>query len=111
MRTILSRVTRATIFACSIASLLPLLVCWPLFLRLFFFNDDWVMFDGATRLGLGRGLHEPFLVEGIFSLFKLFWRGAVRLTGGSYFGMVLLVWTTHLAICLLFGWLLARCEL
>jgi hypothetical protein len=111
MRTILSRVTRATIFACSIASLLPLIACWPLFLRLFFFNDDWEMFDGATRLGLGRWLAEPFLGEGMFPLFKLLWLGAVRLTGGSYFGMILLVWTTHLAICLLFGWLLARCEL
>jgi hypothetical protein len=111
MRATLSRLTRATLFASSIASLLPLFVCWPLFLRLFFFNDDWEMFDGMTRLGLGRWLAEPFLSEGIFPLFKLLWFGAVRLTAGSYFGMILLVWITHLAICLLFGGLLARCEL
>jgi hypothetical protein len=38
----------------------------------------------------------------------LLWLVAVHLTGGSYFGIILLLWGTHLAICLLFGWLLAR---
>jgi len=111
MRATLTRLTRTAIVAGSIASLLPLFVCWPLFHRLFFYGDDWEMLDGASRLALGRWLAEPFLGEGIFPLFKLLWLGAGRLTGGSHFGMILLLWTTHLAICLLFGWLLARFEL
>jgi len=106
-----ARVTRTTIVACSLAALLPLLVCWSQFSRLFFFHDDWEMLDGATRLGLGRWLAEPFLGEGLFPLFKLLWLGAVYVTGGSYFGLILLLWITHVAICLLFGWLLARFDL
>ena len=106
-----ARFTRITIVACSLASLLPLFVCWTQFSRLFFFHDDWEMLDGATRLGLGRWLAEPFLGEGLFPLFKLLYLGAVHLTGGSYFGLILLLWMTHVAICLLFGWLLARFDL
>jgi hypothetical protein len=103
-----ARVTRTTVVAGSFASLLPLFVCWPQFARLFFFHDEWEMLDGATRLGLGRWLAETFLGDGVFPLFKLLWLGAVHLTGGSYFGLILLLWITHVAICLLFGWLLAR---
>jgi hypothetical protein len=111
MQVSLTRFTRTTIVASSIVSLLPLLACWPQFVRLFFFDDDWEMLDGATRLGLGRWLAEPFAGEGLFPLFKLLWLGAVRLTGGSYFGMILLLWITHVGVCLLFGWLLARFDL
>lgn len=100
--------TRTAIVAGSLASLLPLIACWAQFRSLFFFDDDWKMLDGASRLGLGRWLVEPFSGEGIIPLFKLLWIAAVRFTGGSYFGMILLLWLTHVAICLLFGWLLAR---
>ena len=99
---------RTAVAASSLVSLLPLVVCWGQFRYLFFFHDDWEMLDGAARLGLGRWLIEPFAGEGVFPLFKLMWLGAVHLTGGSYFGMILLLWLTHAAICLLFGWLLAR---
>ena len=102
------RSARTAIVAGSLASLLPVLVLWQQFRYLFFFHDDWIMLDGATRLGLGRWLLEPFSGEGVYPLYKLLWLGAVRLTGGSYFGMILLLWVTHLAIGLLFGWLLAR---
>jgi len=69
------------------------------------------MLDGATRLGLAHWLAETFLGDGVFPLFKLLYLGAVRVTGGSYFGLILLLWITHVAICLLFGWLLARFDL
>src|SRR5579863_4520611 len=102
---------RTAIVASSIASLLPLIVCWAQFRSLFFFDDDWEMLDGAARLGLGRWLVEPFAGEGFFPLFKLLWLGAVHATGGSYFAMILLLWITHVAICLLWGFLLARFDL
>lgn len=111
MQASLPRSAQTAILVCSTFSLLPLLTCWPQFRLLFFFHDDWEMLDGATRLGLGRWLAEPFVGEGVFPLFKLLWLGAVRLTGGSYFGMILLLWITHFAVCLLFGWLLARFDL
>lgn len=108
MQSSLPRSTWTAIAGSSIVSLFPLFACWPQFHRLFFFHDDWELLDGAARLGLGRWLAEPFVGEGVFPLFKLLWLGAVRLTDGSYFGMILLLWITHVAICLLFGWLLAR---
>src|SRR5580698_5824742 len=95
--------TRSAIVAGSMASLLPLIACWAQFRSLYFFDDDWDLLDGAAGLGLGRWLFEPFAGEGIIPLFKLLWLAAIRLTGGSYFGMILLLWVTHLGICLLFG--------
>jgi hypothetical protein len=108
MQASLPRSAQTAILVCSTFSLLPLLSCWPQFRLLLFFHDDWELLDSATRLGFGRWLAEPFLGEGVFPLFKLLWFGAVRLTGGSYFGMILLLWITHVAVCVLFGSLLAR---
>jgi hypothetical protein len=105
------RLFRPPVVFSSLLSLLPLAVWRPQFQLLFFFHDDWELLDRADRLSLGNWLCEPFLREGIFPLFKLLWLGAVHLTGGSYFGMILLLWLTHLSICLLFGWLLARFDL
>lgn len=108
MRTLNRDFTRAIIIATSIASVLPLVILWRDFEFLFFFHDDWLMLDGLERLGLGRWLFEPFAGESVFPLFKILWWSALRLTGGSYFGMIMILWITHAAICLLFGWLLAR---
>ena len=96
------------ITACSVISLVPLLVCAAPFQRLFFFHDDWVLLDGAARLGLLPWLAEPFLGEGVFPLFKLLWLAAVRLAGGEYFLLILLLWATHAVICLIYGSLLKR---
>ncbi len=66
------------------------------------------MLDGLERLGLAHWIFVPFAGEGIFPVFKIFWWSALRLTGGSYLGLIVILWITHAAICLLFGWLLAR---
>ena len=108
MRPLRRNFTGVIVIASSIASVLPLFFLWRHFQFLFFFHDDWLMLDGLDRLGLGRWLFEPFAGEGVFPLFKILWWGALRLTGGSYLGMTAILWMTHAAICLLFGWLLER---
>lgn len=101
----------AVIWAASLASLLPLILFMRSFQQLYFFHDDWELLDGAARTNLWNWLIQPFLGESIIPVFKLLWLGAVHLLGGSYFAMICLLWTTHLAICLLLGWLLARFRL
>lgn len=96
------------IWTAGLASLLPLVVFSHSFQQLYFFHDDWELLDGAARSNLWEWLFQPFLGESIIPVFKLLWLGAVRLFGGGYFAMICLLWATHLANCLLFGWLLAR---
>lgn len=98
----------AVIWTAGLASLLPLIVFSHSFEQLYFFHDDWELLDGAARSNLWEWLFQPFLGESIVPVFKLLWLGAVHLFGGSYFAMICLLWATHVAICLLFGWLLAR---
>lgn len=92
----------------ALVSVLPLVVWWRQFELLFFFDDDWELLQGASAHSLIRWLFHPFVGEGILPLFKLLWIAAVRFSGGSYMAMVVLLWLTHLAILLLFGWLLLR---
>ena len=89
-------------------SVLPLLIWWRQFALLFFFHDDWELLQGASTNNLVPWLFQPFLGEGVLPLFKLIWISAVRLSGGSYMAMVVLLWATHFAILLVFGWLLLR---
>jgi len=90
------------------ASVLPLLVFSHSFRQLYFFHDDWELLDGAFRSSLMSWAFEPFLGESVIPVFKLLWIGAVRAFGGSYFALICLLWATHLAISMLFAWLLAR---
>jgi hypothetical protein len=96
------------IWTAGLASLLPHVVFSHSFQQLYFFHDDWELLDGAARSNLWEWLFQPFLGESIIPVFKLLWLGAIHLFGGSYFAMICLLWATHVAICLLLGWLLAR---
>jgi hypothetical protein len=96
------------IWLAGLASMLPLFLFWRSFHQLYFFHDDWELLSEAGRTGLWKWLFQPFLGESVIPVFKLLWLGAVRLFGGGYFAMICLLWATHLANCLLFGWLLAR---
>ena len=95
----------------ALVSVLPLVVWWRQFALLFFFHDDWELLQGASTNALIPWLFQPFLDEGILPLFKLLWITAVRFSGGSYMAMVVLLWVTHFAILLVFGWLLLRFRL
>ena len=92
----------------ALVSLLPLLVWWRDFSRLFFFHDDWELLQGAATNPLISWLFQPFSGEGVFPLFKLLWITAVRLTGGSYLAMIVLLWLTHFIVLLVLGHLLLR---
>src|SRR5262245_28170719 len=94
----------------ALVSLVPLLIYWAEFRRLFFFHDDWELLDGYSTHPLATWLAEPFLGEGILPVFKLLWIGAVSLLGGSYVALILVLWLTHLAIALSFGALLMRMD-
>ena len=96
------------IWLAGLVSMLPLFLFWRSFHQLYFFHDDWELLSEASRTDLWKWLFQPFLGESTIPVFKLLWLGAVRLFGGGYFAMICLLWVTHLANCLLFGWLLAR---
>src|SRR5258707_15694193 len=83
-------------------SMLPLLVYWRDFQLLFFFHDDWELLEGFSTNTLANWLAQPFLGEGILPLFKALWIAAVKLLGGSYMAMILLLWLTHFIIALFF---------
>jgi hypothetical protein len=93
----------AALCATGLAATLPLLVFWHSFRQLYYFSDDWDLLEEASRLNLLDWLFRPFLGHIIIPVFKLLWIGAVHLVDGSYFGMICLLWITHLGICLLFG--------
>src|ERR1700726_2014835 len=95
----------------ALASMLPVAIWWREFAQLFFFHDDWELLRGVSTNALVPWLFQPFLGEGILPVFKLLWIAAVRISGGSYMAMVVLLWITHFAILLIFGWLLLRLHL
>lgn len=96
------------VVASALVSVLPLFIWWRHFARLFFFHDDWELLRGASSDGLIPWLFQPFLGEGFMPLFKLLWIAAVRVSGGGYMAMIVLLWATHFAVLILFGWLLLR---
>ena len=87
--------------------MLPLVIWWSEFRRLFFFHD-WTLLQGAASQPLSAWLFQPFLGEGILPLYKLSWIAAVAATRGSYATVIVLLWLTHAATAVLFGDLLRR---
>ena len=87
--------------------LLPILLFWNRFRTLFWFHDDWQLISEMQNVGVLRWTVEPF-GESFNPLFKAFWAAAVALVHGSYFGMIWVLWGTHLAILFLFAALLRR---
>lgn len=102
---------RNLVLGAALFSMLPLLVYWREFQLLFFFHDDWELLNGYSTGPLAHWLAEPFFGEGILPLFKLLWIAAVKLLGGGYMAMIVLLWLAHLLIALWFGWILHRMSL
>lgn len=92
----------------AVISILPLFAYWRQFNALFFFHDDFLLLHELAGSTLFRWIMHPFAGESIFPLFKFLWIVVVRSSGGSYMTLVVLQWLTHLAICVVFGWLLIR---
>ena len=91
----------------SLVCVSPFLVFWNRFETFYWIHDDWDMISELQSLGLVRWMQQPF-GENFVPLFKAFWAGAIPLLDGSYFGMLCLLWITHVAILLLFAVLLRR---
>jgi hypothetical protein len=94
---------------CGLLGLLPLFAFWSNFEKLYWFHDDWTLLSDMQQQGVGAWLWAPF-AENFIPVFKALWAAAVWLVGGSYLGMIGLLWATHVAILLLFVSILSRCE-
>ena len=96
-------------FFAAILSVLPFLIWLPKFKLLYWFHDDWELLNDWTTFGTAAWIRQP-MGENFAPVFKLLWVGAIYLTGGSYLGMITLLWITHLAILFLLAMLLVRCD-
>jgi hypothetical protein len=103
-----TRAAWAIIAGSALVSIVPLFAYWRQFSKLFFYHDDFSLLHELSRSSLFRWIFHPFAGESIFPLFKFLWIAAVWSFGGSYMALIVLLWLTHLAICLTFGWLLIR---
>lgn len=97
-----------TILLPLIASIAPLLLFRQRFALLYWFHDDWDLTSDFDRLGYWQWIRKPH-AETYAPLFKALWIGAVHLVNGSYAGMIVLLWLTHLATLLLFAYILSQC--
>ena len=92
----------------ALASMLPLVIWWRRFTLLFFFHDDWELLQGASTNALAPWLFQPFVERADYSVIQIPLDRDRVVLGGSYLAMMVLLWATHFAILLLFGWLLLR---
>ncbi len=88
--------------------LLPLVILWNRFRNLYWFHDDWDLISEMQSLRFTEWLAQRY-GENFPPVFNAFWEGAILLVRGSYSGMILVLWSTHLVILLLFAAILRRC--
>lgn len=93
-----------------IASLAPYVVFHAQFARLFWFGDEFDLIDQFDRMGFWKWVWLVF-AENFVPVFKVLWGGAVLALGGSYDGMMALVWVTHALNVALLGRLMRTCGL
>ena len=105
-----SRSDRLAPLLTSLVCLLPLILFWDRFRTLYWFHDDWDLTSEMESLGMLEWMTQRY-GENFAPAFKICWQQAIVLVNGSYTGMILLLWITHLAILLLLGSLLRRCGL
>jgi hypothetical protein len=88
--------------------LLPLILLWTKFRQLYWFHDDWDLVSDMERYGIAGSMFKPF-AENVVPAFRVLWAAAVHVVHGSYFGMIMLLWGTHLAILWVTAAVLRRC--
>jgi hypothetical protein len=93
-----------------LASLAPYVVFHAQFARLFWFGDEFDLIDQFDRMGFWKWVWLVF-AENFVPVFKVLWGGAVFAFGGSYGGMMALVWLTHAVNVALLGRLMRTCGL
>ncbi len=95
------------LMAGALISLLPFVCFAKEFGQLFWFGDDWDLLDQISKTGTWTWTWQVF-AENFVPVFKLFWSGAVHLFGGSYHGMLTILWLTHAFNTYQFGRVLRR---
>jgi hypothetical protein len=95
-------------FLSSLLCLLTLLLFHDRFQLLYWFHDDWDLLSGMQSRSTLEWIATPHGVN-FDPIFKLIWKTAVISLGGSYFGMIVLLWVVHLGILWLAAALLRQC--
>jgi hypothetical protein len=103
-----SQLTRWAPAFTGVLCLLPLLLLWTKFRQLYWFHDDWDLVSDMERYGIAGSMFKPF-AENVVPAFRILWAAAVHLVNGSYLGMIMLLWGTHLAILWVTAAVLRRC--
>ena len=89
-----------------IIALVPFLVWYGEFQKLFWFGDGFFLLDQLAAVGFRDWTLKVF-AENFVPLFKLLWGGGALLFNGSYEAMLWLLWLTHALNSALFArWLL-----
>lgn len=89
-----TRLTRALPWCAGVVALLPFLIWYREFGKLFWFGDDFFLLDQLAQMGLRDWTLQVF-AENFVPFFKLLWGGATIAFGGSYAAMLWLLWLTH----------------
>jgi hypothetical protein len=95
-------------FLASLLCLLPVLLFWGEFQKLYWFDDEWDIALQMQRYGSAASILKLF-GENFIPLFRALWVSAIYVFHGSYSAMILLLWATHLAILWLTAAILRRC--
>ena len=90
-----------------LAAVAPFLLWQGEFQKLFWFGDDLFLLDQMTVMTPLEWTFRVF-AENFVPLFKLAWSAAVQATGGSYLGMLGLLWLTHAINTVVLGRVLLR---
>jgi hypothetical protein len=90
-------------------AMLPLLVLKREFGQLFWFGDEWDLIDLIDRMGFWKWTWMVF-AENFVPLFKIMWGGCLHLFGGSYWAMLLILWSTHALNTILMGRVMRTCR-
>ncbi|HSI10041.1 MAG: hypothetical protein ACAH89_05390 [Rariglobus sp.] len=92
----------ACIWILALVSLAPFIVYHRYFADLLWFGDEWDLLDQISRQGFTPWVAHVF-AENFVPLFKILWGGLALLGGGSYIGMLTVLWLTHALTVALLG--------
>jgi hypothetical protein len=97
-------------FILGLVALAPYVAYHAMFIRLYWFGDEFDLINQMDLHGFWRWTWLAFS-ENFVPLFKVLWGGCVLAFGGSYAAMIAIVWLTHALIVVILGRLMRACGL